>query len=92
MAPAGPPPSELHPVVVYGSRDCQHTRAALAWLRARSIPTTFRDVAADPEALVEMQTRAQTLGVEARGIPVLEVRGRMLVGFEATHLGYALED
>lgn len=92
MAPAGPPPSELNPVVVYGSRDCQHTRAALAWLRARNIPTTFRNVSNDPDALLEMQQRAQAQGVVARGIPVMEVRGRLLVGFEPAYVGFALED
>lgn len=92
MGPAGPPPSELNPVVVYGSRDCRHTRAALAWLQARNIPTAFRDVAADPDALLEMQQRAQAQGVVARGIPVMEVRGRILVGFEPAWVGFALED
>lgn len=92
LPPAGPAPSESDPVVVYGAPWCQHTRAAQNWLRARNIPSRLANVDDDPEALVEMRTRALAQGLEARGIPVLSVRGRVLIGFDPASLEAALSD
>ncbi len=92
LPPAGPPVSAEAPVMVYGARWCQHTRAALDYFRARNIPARFRDVEADPDAWEEMMSRAQAANVQARGIPVLSVRGRVLVGYHQEEVDRALQD
>ena len=92
LAPAGAPPSEEAPVIVYGARWCQHTRAALDYFRGRSIPVRFRDVDSDVEAYDEMINRARAANVQARGIPILSVRNRMLVGFHQDEIERALQD
>lgn len=78
--------------MVYGTRTCRHTRAALDFYRNRHVPVTFRDVENDGDALEEMNTRARAAGVTATGIPVLSVRGRVLVGFDAVDAERALRD
>ncbi len=92
LAPAGPPVSADAPVVVYGARWCQHTAAALAYLRGRNIPVRFRDVEQDPDAWDEMMARARAAHVEAQGIPVLSVRDRVLVGYHQDEVERALQD
>lgn len=79
-------------MVVYGARWCQHTRAALDYFRDHHIPVRFRDVDSDVEAYDEMLTRARAANVSARGIPVLSVRSRVLVGFHTDEIERALQD
>jgi glutaredoxin len=92
LTPAGPPVSSEAPVIVYGANWCQHTRAALSYLRGRGIPVRFRDVEQDPDAWDEMMARARGAHVEARGIPVLSVRDRVLVGYHQEEVDRALQD
>lgn len=92
LPPAGPPVTAEAPARVYGARWCRHTRAALAWFRARQVPVRFMDVERDPEAMEEMGQRASAAGIGGRGIPLVEVRGRVLQGFDAAWIERALED
>lgn len=92
LPPAGPRPSAGTPVVVYGASWCRYTRAAMDWFAARNVPAQFRNIETDAEAWDEMAERARRAGVNARGIPVLDVRGRILLGFHADEVERALED
>lgn len=92
LAPAGAAPSEEAPVIVYGARWCQHTRAAMDYFRGHNIPVRFRDVDADVDAYDEMINRARAANVNARGIPVLSVRDRILIGFHTDEIERALQD
>lgn len=92
LAPAGPPVSEETPVRVYGATWCRYTRSALDWFRARRIPVVFRDVDTNSDAWDEMTRTARERNVEVRGIPVLDVRGRILLGFHAEDVERALQD
>jgi arsenate reductase-like glutaredoxin family protein len=79
-------------VSVYGATWCRYTRAALDWFEARNIPARLRNVETEPEAWDEMAERAQRAGISTRGIPVLDVRGRILVGFHPEDIERALEE
>lgn len=92
LAPAGPPVSAEAPVVVYGATWCQHTRAALDWFSARRVPTRFRNVETDTAAYDEMINRMTEARARGEGIPVLDVRRRVLVGFSAEEAERALRD
>lgn len=92
LPPAGPRPTASAPVVVYGATWCRYTRAAMDWFAARNVPSQFRNVETDPEAWDEMMSSARRAGVNARGIPVLDVRGRILLGFHSDEIERALED
>ncbi len=78
--------------MVYGTRTCRHTRAAMDFYRGRGVPVTFRDVENDTDAFDEMNTRARAAGVTARGVPVISVRARILLGFDAVDAERALRD
>ena len=92
LAPAGAPVSVLAPVVVYGAHWCRHTRAAMDWLAAHNVPSRFRNVEADPAAYDDMNTRMTEGNIRGGGIPVLDVRGRVLLGFHADEVERALRD
>lgn len=92
LPPAGPRPTASAPVNVYGATWCRYTRAAIDWFNARGIPAQLRNVESDTEAWDEMAERARRAGLSTRGIPVLEVRGRILVGFHPEDIERALEE
>ena len=92
LAPAGPPVSASTPVVVYGAKWCRHTRAAWDGLQAHNVPARFRTVEADPAAYDDMNTRMTEGNIRGGGIPVLDVRGRVLLGFHADEVERALRD
>lgn len=89
---AGPRPTASAPVMVYGATWCRYTRAALDWFEAHHVPARLRNVETEPEAWDEMAERAQRAGISTRGIPVLDVRGRILVGFHPEDIERALEE
>ncbi len=92
LAPAGPPVSAEAPVVVYGTTSCRYTRMALDWFAAHRVPTRFRNVETDLATYDEMINRMTAARVGGQGVPVLDVRGRVLVGFSADEVERALRD
>ena len=92
LAPAGPPVSAAAPVVVYGAQWCRYTRAAMDWLDAHGVPARFRNVETDAAAYDDMTARMTEGNVRGGGIPVLDVRGRVLLGFHAEEVERALRD
>jgi glutaredoxin len=69
-------------VVVYGASWCGACRQAEAYLRARGVPFVEKDVERDPGAQEEMMRKATAQGLRPTGIPVIDVRGRILLGFD----------
>lgn len=73
-------------VTVYGTSWCGACKAARQYLAQRKIPFADKDVEKDPAAAAELQRKAARLGVPADRVPILEVRGRLLVGFDRARL------
>lgn len=68
-------------VVLYGTEWCGYCKKARAWLTKRRIQFVDRDVEADPAAAAELAAKAAALGLKLRGVPVIDVRGQLMVGF-----------
>jgi hypothetical protein len=51
-----------------------------------------RDIEADPSARQDMMRRARAAGITANGIPVIDIRGRVLQGFDARAIDRALAE
>lgn len=82
-----------HPVVIlYGTPWCGACKAARRYLAAKHIPFAYKDVENDRAAAAELQRKAATLGIPADRVPILDVRGRLLVGFDKTRLEALLGD
>ena len=72
-------------VTLYSTHSCSYCRLAKDWLRQRNIRFEEYNVAADPRRAEEMVRKSGQMGV-----PVLDVNGRIILGFNAPELERAL--
>jgi len=75
-------PGEPPIVILYGTSWCQPSEAARRYLISNLIPFTVKDIENDPSAARELQEKASRFGVAADRVPILDVRGRLLVGYD----------
>ena len=69
-------------VTVYGTSWCGACRAARQYFSERKIPFADKDIEADPAAARELTDKATKMGIPTDRVPVLDVRGRLLLGFD----------
>lgn len=77
-------------VILYGASWCSACHSAAAWMRAHHIAFVEKDIEQDPGAQQEMMAKAQRAGVPTGSIPILDVRGHILVGFSPPDIERAL--
>ncbi len=77
-------------VVIYGASWCGVCRRAEAYFREKGVPFVERDIEREPGAREEMMRKAQAAGVSTNGIPVIDVRGTILAGFDPSAIDRAL--
>jgi len=85
-----PPPPARAAVVIYGAEWCGACHEAAKYLRSRGVPFVEKDVEKDPGAAREMQDKLAKAGLRAGSIPVIDVRGKVMVGFNASEIDGAL--
>jgi glutaredoxin 3 len=105
--PHGPPlPEELPPgvdsgasgtvgpavVTVYGTPWCGACKAVKQYLASKHIPYAYKDIENDPAAARELQAKASKMGIPTDRVPILDVRGRLLLGFDRARLDAMLGD
>ena len=94
--PGGPagPAAKAHPagftVIVYGASWCEACHQAVAYLKRRKVPVVEKDIEQDPAAESEMRAKLTRAGVHGGSIPVIDVKGKILVGFEPRTLEAAV--
>jgi arsenate reductase-like glutaredoxin family protein len=81
-APAAPSAAGPPVVTVYGTSWCGACREARRYLSERKIPFADKDIERDPAAARELREKAARLGVPTDRVPILDVRGRLLIGFD----------
>jgi glutaredoxin len=88
-AASGPPPvaPKLPPgvkplVTIYGTSWCGACRAARQYMIDHKIPFADKDIERDPEAARELSEKAAKMGIPTDRVPILDVRGRLLLGFD----------
>lgn len=79
---AGKPAAGSARVVLYGTSWCGACRSARAWFLQKGIPYVDKDIERDEAAAAELQEKAARLGVQADRVPVLDVAGRLMIGFD----------
>ncbi|NOU33437.1 MAG: NrdH-redoxin [Polyangiaceae bacterium] len=77
-------------IIIYGASWCGACHEAAAYLRRKNIPYVEKDVETEPGAAAEMSAKLQGAGLPRGSIPVLDVRGRILVGFSPDAVDQAL--
>jgi arsenate reductase-like glutaredoxin family protein len=86
------PPGELPIVILYGTPWCEACQAARRYLISNLIPFAAKDIENDPSAARELQAKASRFGISADRVPILDVRGRLLVGYDQTRMDGFLAD
>jgi glutaredoxin len=81
---AGPLGSPV--VILYGTPWCGACKAAKQYLAAKHIPYAYKDIENDPAAARELQSKASKMGIPTDRVPILDVRGRLLLGFDRARL------
>ncbi len=77
-------------VIIYGASWCGPCHQAAAYLKKRGVAFVEHDIEQDSSAAREMKSKLAKAGVRGGSIPVLDVRGRILIGFDANAVEQAL--
>lgn len=77
-------------VIIYGASWCGPCHQAAAYLKQKGVRFVEHDIERDSSAAREMQSKLVKAGMRGGSIPVLDVRGRILVGFDARAVDQAL--
>jgi glutaredoxin len=85
---ASAPPAPM--VVIYGASWCGPCHQAASYLRQRGVPFIEKDIEQDGTANREMQAKLASAGMRGGSIPVIDVRGKILVGFDQGAMDRAL--
>lgn len=93
------PPPEAEPalatastdVVIYKAAWCGVCRKAAQFLRQRGVPFVEKDIEKDSAAQAEMLTKARAKGVAPTGVPVIDFRGELLLGFDQARLSELID-
>jgi glutaredoxin len=85
-------PSARAVVVIYGAEWCGACHDAARYLRSKGIAYVEKDIDKDPAAAREMQEKLAKRGLRGGSIPVLDVRGKVMIGFNPAEIDAALGD
>jgi glutaredoxin len=89
-----PPPTEVPAsglvVVIYGAEWCKPCHQAADHLKSKGIQVVVKDIERSPEAAAEMQQKLEKSGRRGGSIPVIDVRGQILVGYSRSELDRAV--
>jgi glutaredoxin len=77
-------------VVLYSTTWCGYCRQAREYLKKKGVSYTERDIEKDEGAVEELGKKAVAAGVRPQGVPVIDVRGKLILGFDRAALDDAL--
>lgn len=78
-------------VTVYSTAWCGVCKQAKAFLKQRGVAYLERDIEKDPGAEQELQRKAQAQGFRPSGVPVIDVGGDLMTGFDPEALAALLQ-
>ncbi len=78
------------PVIIYGASWCGPCHQAADYLKKKGVRFVQKDIEEDSSAQREMTIKLAKAGLKGSGIPVIDVKGQILVGFSAARIDAAL--
>jgi glutaredoxin len=92
--PAQPPgtPARSNKIVLYGTSWCGVYRRARGYLAARKLSFADKDIEKDARPAVELSNKERAINFKHRGVPVIDVHGKLMDGFSARAIDDALRD
>jgi len=92
-APTAAAPNSKLTVIVYGADWCQPCKDAMRYLRRKGVNAIEKDIEEDESARAEMKAKMRRAGISDRGgIPVIDIRGKILQGFSARDIDKAIAE
>jgi glutaredoxin len=85
-----PAPAAKKAVIIYGADWCRPCHDAADYLKAQGITVIMKDIEKTPSAQAEMRQKLVRAGRSGASIPVIDVGGEILVGFDRASLDRAL--
>lgn len=88
-----PPVAQEHgagKVIIYGAAWCGPCHQAADYLKSRGVAYEMKDIEETPGAAAEMREKLTRVGQHGGSIPVLDVRGQIIVGFSTQAIDRAL--
>lgn len=82
--------ARVAPVVLYGTSWCGWCRRAREFFTERGIPFVDKDVERDGLAARELDGLRRRAGIRSGGVPVIDVDGTVIVGFDQRRIEAAL--
>jgi glutaredoxin len=73
-------------VILYGASWCGACKQAKQYFTQKGVPFVEKDIEKEPAARSEMLAKAREQGVNASGIPVIDVKGRLIGGFNPARI------
>lgn len=89
---AVPPSLPQGKVIVYGASWCKPCHEAQGFLQSQGVPFIYHDIEEEEEARKEMNRKLERAALRKGTIPVLDVKGRILVGYSPSSLRSALKE
>lgn len=79
--------ASTNPVIVYTTTWCAYCKMLKAYLSDKGVDWIEKDIEADPSAHAELMGK---IGGNFRGVPVADVNGTMILGFDRPSIDAAL--
>lgn len=73
-------------VVVYKTAWCGVCKKLEAYLQRKGVDYEAKDIEKDPQAAAELRAKASASGISTSSVPVIEVGGQLIVGFDRARL------
>jgi glutaredoxin len=77
-------------VIMYANRHCPVCQKARRWLLDQKIPYVEKDIQKDRAAAQELMAKGKSQGVPVSGVPVFDVGGKLIPGFDKNAIRKAL--
>lgn len=75
-------------VIIYSTSWCGYCKMTAKYLHDKGVAFVEKDIEADPKAHAELMKKIDN---NFRGVPVTDVKGTLVLGFDRAGLDHALE-
>ena len=74
------------PIVMYSTSWCGVCKKAKSFMQQQGLAFVEKDIEKDPKAAKELQEKARRAGVGTNGVPVIDIGGQLMRGFDPNRL------
>lgn len=78
-------------VIIYKTAWCGVCTKVQQYLKQKGVAFVAKDIEKDPKAAAELQAKAKKAGVSTGSVPVIDVNGKLMVGFDKPRLDQMLK-